>query len=359
MPRSEPHRWRRAWPWIQFIVGIALAALALWALAGRRDELAGVTHYLDDTNLWWVALGACAEAASFVAFALIQQRCLEAGDVRVTLRSMTGLTLAATAMANSIPAGPVVASVYAFRQYRRRGGDDTLAGWTLVATLVAASVSLALLASVGVVVAGSAGHGFDLTGVTFAVLGATLFVGVLFVQRDALVWVLRRLVGASRRLVHVPRGDAGAAADHMLARLTEVGLSPRGALEVLGWGLANWVADLSCLVCAFLAVGAPVPWRGIVLAYGAGQLAANLPITPGGLGVVEGSITIALSYFGGSEPAVIAAVLLYRILSFWVELPVGWGLWAWSAWSVRRARAATAVLSPAVDKAVAGSEVGA
>jgi putative heme transporter len=359
MPRSEPHRWRRAWPWIQFFVGIALAALALWALAGRRDELAGVTRYLDHTNLLWVAVGACAEAASFVAFALMQQRCLRAGDVSVTRRSMTGLTLAATAMANSIPAGPVVASVYAFRQYRRRGADDTLAGWTLVASLLAASISLALLAAVGVVVAGSAGHGFDLTGVTFAVLGATLFVGVLFVQRDAFVWVLRRIVGASRRLLHVPRGDTGVATDRMIDRLTEVGLSPRGALEVLGWGLANWVADLSCLVCAFLAVGAPVPWRGIVLAYGAGQLAANLPITPGGLGVVEGSITIALSYFGGSEPGVVAAVLLYRILSFWVELPVGWGVWAWSAWSARRASTAAPVVAPAGGTAVAGGEVGA
>ena len=40
------------------------------------------------------------------------------------------------------------------------------------------------------------------------------------------------------------------------------------------------------------AVHAPVPWRGILLAYGAGQLAVNLPVTPGGLGVVEGSLTV-------------------------------------------------------------------
>ena len=117
---------------------------------------------------------------------------------------MTGVTLAATAIANSIPAGPLVASFYAFRQYRRRGADDTLAGWTLVAVLVSASVSLAVLAAVGVVVAGSAGHSFDLSGVTLAVLGATLIMGVLFVQRDALVWVATAMVRASRRLTHWP-----------------------------------------------------------------------------------------------------------------------------------------------------------
>ena len=66
-------------------------------------------------------------------------------------------------------------------------------------------------------------------------------------------------------------------------------------------GLGNWVADCGCLALSFLAVGARVPWRGLLLAYGAGQLATILPITPGGLGVVEGSLTVALVTFGGAR----------------------------------------------------------
>ncbi|HUO49780.1 MAG TPA: hypothetical protein VMU09_13200, partial [Acidimicrobiales bacterium] len=138
---------RRAWPWIQFIGGIALAVLALWALAGRRDELRGLTHYLGDVQGAWVALAVVAEVLSFLAFALVQRSCLAAGSVAVTRRAMTNVTLAATAISNSIPAGPVVASVFAFRQYRRRGADDTLAGWTLAAVFVAASISLAIVAA--------------------------------------------------------------------------------------------------------------------------------------------------------------------------------------------------------------------
>jgi hypothetical protein len=75
-------------------------------------------------------------------------------------------------------------------------------------------------------------------------------------------------------------------------------------------------------------VGGTVPWRGLLLAYGAGQLAANLPITPGGLVVVEGSLQIALTAFGGSALTTVSAVLLYRIISFWGFLPVGWSAWA-------------------------------
>jgi putative heme transporter len=83
-------------------------------------------------------------------------------------------------------------------------------------------------------------------------------------------------------------------------------------------------------------VGAGVPWRGLLLAYGAGQLAANLPITPGGLGVVEGSLTIALVEYGGVEASTVAAVLLYRIISFWGFLPVGWAAWGGVTWANRR-----------------------
>ncbi|MGH8917520.1 MAG: lysylphosphatidylglycerol synthase transmembrane domain-containing protein, partial [Actinomycetes bacterium] len=90
---------------------------------------------------------------------------------------------------------------------------------------------------------------------------------------------------------------------------------------------ANWAFDLACLAAAFLGVGADVPWRGLLLAYAAAQLATNLPITPGGLGVVEGSLTIALVAFGGVEATTVAAVLVYRLLSFWAVLPVGWGAW--------------------------------
>jgi len=71
-----------------------------------------------------------------------------------------------------------------------------------------------------------------------------------------------------------------------------------------------------------------VPWRGLLVAYGAAQVAANLPITPGGLGVVEGSLTIALVAYGGSTASTVAAVVLYRLLSFWVPVPLGWVAWA-------------------------------
>jgi hypothetical protein len=87
------------------------------------------------------------------------------------------------------------------------------------------------------------------------------------------------------------------------------------------------------------------------LAYGAGQLATSLPVTPGGLGVVEGSITIALVAFGGAQTTTVDAVLLYRLISFWLGLVVGWALWGELALEVRRGRWSRKVLDAPVGTA--------
>lgn len=337
-------RFRLAWPWIKFVGGLGLAGLALWAVDGQRGELSGASHYLAHLRWQWIVLAAVVELGSFVAFALVQRRLLRAGGVDMSAGRLTAVTLASTAIANSMPGGPLVASVYSFRQYRRRGADGALAGWTLVAVFVCASVTLAVVAAAGLAIAGAEGAGLDLIGVTAGVLVLALLLGVLFVQRRVIVWVLTGTIQTSRRWLNWPGENVEAHIDRVVLRLTAVILTARALATVTGWGLANWVLDCGCLALSFVALGVGVPWKGLLLAYGAGQLAANLPITPGGLGVVEGSLTIALVAFGGSKVSTVAAVLLYRILSFWIELPVGWGTWATLAWVDRRAGSLPEVL---------------
>jgi len=139
------------------------------------------------------------------------------------------------------------------------------------------------------------------------------------------------IVAACQRVVHGPRGNPAELVGGVFDRLRAVHLTKRRLAAAVAWSLANWWLDLTALALSFAAVGSLVPWRGLLLAYGAGQLAANLPITPGGLGVVEGSLTVALVFYGGAEAQTVAAVLLYRVISFWLMLPAGWlaalGLW--------------------------------
>jgi putative heme transporter len=343
-------RVRRVWPVAKFIIGLGLAALAFDQLIGHKTELSETTVALGHLRWAWVVLGLVAEAGSFLAFALLQRMMLRAGKVNVAMGPMAAITLAANAITNSIPAGSAIAPVYSFRQYRLRGADQALAGWSVAAAFVAESVTLAVVAAVGVSIAGAEGASLDLVGVTVTVLILAIAMGVVFVQKRALVWTVTAALRLCQRLTGWPRGELAQHIDRIILRLTVVRLSPGQMAAALRLALANWLLDCGCLALSFMAVGAPVPWKGLLLAYGAGQLAANLPITPGGLGVVEGSLTIALVAYGGAAPSTVVAVLLYRVLSFWLALPVGWGSWASLAWIGRRRSRAMSAAADAADQ---------
>jgi uncharacterized protein (TIRG00374 family) len=320
---------------VRFAVGLGLAALAFDALDGQRGELSGASGLLAALRVHWLVAGVASEAASLLAFAGLERRLLRAGGTVVGLPALTAVTFAAGAIASSLPAGPAVSTVFSYRQYRRRGAEETVAVWVLVATFVITSLSLALLAAAGLVVAQRQGAAEDLVGVTVAVLGVALAVSALLWQKNAVIGVAVRAVRTVSRVLGRPRGEAGDVVARALERLKAVRLGPVDLGVALGCSLFNWLGDCGCLVFSYAAVGAPVPWRGLLLSYGAAQLAANLPLTPGGLGVVEGSLTIGLVAFGGARTSTVAAVLLYRIVSFWGFLPVGWLSWAGLAWRGR------------------------
>jgi putative heme transporter len=320
--------WRRAFQVARYVAGLGLAALAFFVVFGRRDELAGATSYLSHLSWPWLVLAVAVEGASLAAFGGLQRCLLRAGGVPVRLGAMTAVALAGNSINNSLPGGPVFASLFAFRQFRRRGADDTLAAWVLVGTTVLAAAALAILASVGIGLAESQGSALGIVEPTLLSLAVALVAVVLLRRPRLLARPARAGLRAVQALVHRPRGDAAPLVARLADRIQAVTPGGRRLTEGLAWGLGNWVLDCACLAASFGVVGAPVPWRALLLAYGAGQLAANLPITPGGLGVVEGSLTIALVAFGGQEGVTVAAVLVYRIISFWVSLPVGWISWA-------------------------------
>jgi putative heme transporter len=84
---------------------------------------------------------------------------------------------------------------------------------------------------------------------------------------------------------------------------------------------------VACLLAAIHAVGVSVPARDLATAYLAIQLIRQIPVTPGGVGVVEASLVVALTATGAAPAPAAAAVILYRLLSCWGLLPVGLLCW--------------------------------
>ncbi|MGH9105907.1 MAG: lysylphosphatidylglycerol synthase transmembrane domain-containing protein [Acidimicrobiales bacterium] len=315
----------RFWRPFRVVAGLVLLGIAGWVVAGKSSELAGAGAFLAQLRWGWLVLGGAAELASFLSMAALQRSLLKAGQTRARVRRVALITFAGNAIESALPVGAAFAGVYQFRQYELLGADEVLAAWVVIATAGVVFTTLAALAGVGLALAASTGTTFDLVEAIIGVIVITLAVVIAWMKRAELYGLAQKAVRALESHLHRPAGQLSGPLAGALERMRSVAPSPREWARSLVWGSGVWLADCACLLFAFIAVGAPVPWQGLLLAYCGGQLAVSLPITPGGLGVVEGSLTVALVAFGGGQAATVAAVLLYRVISFWIPLPVGAG----------------------------------
>ncbi len=92
----------------------------------------------------------------------------------------------------------------------------------------------------------------------------------------------------------------------------------RDPLVIVG-ALGYWIFDNAVLWAAFHAFGADVDISVILLGYLVGQLGGLLPI-PGGVGGIDLGLIGMLVAFGAPAAATAAAVLVYRVILFWVPL---------------------------------------
>ena len=89
----------------------------------------------------------------------------------------------------------------------------------------------------------------------------------------------------------------------------------------------RWLFDFLTLLAALEAVDARPRLTLALLAYFAAQLLAQVPITPGGLGIVEAGMTGTLALAGVPAGAAAVATLAYRLASYWLPLPAGAVAW--------------------------------
>jgi uncharacterized protein (TIRG00374 family) len=111
--------------------------------------------------------------------------------------------------------------------------------------------------------------------------------------------------------------------DSLSERLRELIKTPSVLARVAFWSLGNWVFDLVSLWAALRAFGSPPSPVLVAVAFCVAQVAAAIPISPAGLGVVESALTPLLFSFGASSSEAVLGVLTWRVMNFWLPLPVG------------------------------------
>jgi uncharacterized protein (TIRG00374 family) len=265
---------------------------------------------------------------SLIAFARVQQIILRAAGVRIRNASMMATTFAGNAISVSLPLiGPGAATAFTFGRFRKVGDDAGSAGWALVISgLISSLIWGAMLATAAAVsgdyaatVGGAIGGAVLLVGVMVAALSARL----PHVRKVTTGWVLR-LVQVSRRMTGLPVGDPDDLINRALDRLLAGRMSLGQWTQAVGLSVVNWLASVGCLVAAILAVGANVPWTKLLLIYCAGAAASSFNLTPGGLGVVEGVLSAGLVAAGIGSDIALGSVLIFRLVTFWLVVLVGW-----------------------------------
>src|ERR1700683_989552 len=127
-------------------------------------------------------------------------------------------------------------------------------------------------------------------------------------------------VPAGRRLL---RARVAPTFHQVLPQLVEVAQRPPKLVEGLGGGLLLSLSYILCLAACVAAFGRSVPIASIGVVYLTGSAIGSLLPTPGGLGAVEAALTAGLTATGMPGAVAVSAVLLFRLLTFWLPVPVG------------------------------------
>jgi uncharacterized protein (TIRG00374 family) len=269
---------------------------------------------LRTANWWWALAGLAVSALKYVGAAAALWAC---ADGLVSFRNLTIMQVANTFAATTTPAG--VGGLALSTRFLQKGGLGALRATTAVAL----QQSVQVITHVGLLIFFSAvaGASADLSRfvpsatVLYLIAGAALgAVGVfLFVPK------LRRWMATAVR----PR------LKEVLSDLVVLGREPwRLALIVLGCAATTLGAALA-LWASIEAFGGDTSFVTVtIVTMVAGTLASAAP-TPGGVGAVEAALIGGLAAFGVPAAIAVPSVLLYRILTCWLPVFIGWQIMRW------------------------------
>jgi uncharacterized membrane protein YbhN (UPF0104 family) len=256
-----------------------------------------------------------------------------------------------TAVAATIPAGSALGVGMTYGMYSSLGHSGpeialatVLTGiWNNFVKLGLPVVAFAILAGMG---------DATVTEMTAALAGlgvlAAAVVGFALMLRSD---ILARRVGAAIQRVATPvlrlaRRSTDRHWDEATVRFRKqtIGLLA-GRWHVLT--AATLVSHLSLYLVLLLALrhmgvsDAMVGWAQVLGIFALTRLLTALPVTPGGLGLVEFALTAGLVVAGGPEPRVVAAVLIFRFLTLFVQVPIGAACYLW--WRLTEGRRTSAL----------------
>ena len=205
------------------------------------------------------------------------------------------------------------------------GVQPSHAGFALATVGLGSAVVLNLMLWVALLVSIPL-RGYNPAYLSAAVVGLVLlgtFGGLILLLmrgRDRAERVIRAI---ARKLPFVQEDSAAKVVRQIATRLQELAANRPLVYRSLGWAVLNWVLDAASLWVFLRAFGGVVNPVDLLVAFGLANVLAALPITPGGLGVVEAVLTSTLVGFGLDRGTAAIGVVTYRLAAFWLPIPLG------------------------------------
>lgn len=329
--------------------------LVLPQLAGTRDAIS----LIGELNPLLLGIGTAVEVASLACVSHLI-RTLLPEQSRPTAWTVHRVVLAARAASRVVPGGAAAGGVLSYRLLRKVGVPTSQAGFSVGTQSIESAAAL-----VGLLFAGLLAS-IPFSGLNPAYLTAT-FIGLgILIAIGALVASItrgeERSIEAARRLAERVRVlDANAIEGGLrtlAAQLSELATDRRELARHGAWTAGYWLLDATALWIFLAAYGHWTRPDGLIVAFALANIVATIPITPGGLGVMEVTLAAALVRFGVDPSVALLGVVSWRLVNFWLPIPVGAAAYLSLRVTTGERRSADELESLAEEASLGAAEVG-
>jgi uncharacterized protein (TIRG00374 family) len=288
---------------ITFVAGIVGAYLLLSQL-GNVD----IVGLISGADWRWFGVGLLASALSYVAAALMLM-----GFVPERLRLFRTVLVQLAASFVKLVAPALVGGIAVNTRYLQRAGVPAgQAAASVGASQLTGMACHVLMILLFGYITGTGGVGTSLPPsrtIIIALLAAAVLTIIVFS-----VGPLRRLVTSRMRSMF----------SGVLPRLLDVLQSPKKIATGLGGTLLLTAAFVLCLDASIRAFGGSLGLTTVAVVFLTGNALGSAAPTPGGLGAVEGALSLGLTFAGLPAGTATSAVLMFRLLTFWLPVLPGW-----------------------------------
>ncbi len=319
--QAHPLTWKTR---VKRALAVVVAGAAIYLVLPKLVAVLGDWPRLSTLNPIWFTVALAAELASFTCNFALQRLALRTrGWFAVVTAGLAG-----NAVTDSLPGGDAAGATVQFRMLTTAGFDtDTAVGGLTTFSLlgVGGLLGLPLFALPAIVGGAPTSPGLVHTAL-LGIAGFVLFAvfGVIVLRADWPLTTLGRVAQSVWNWVTRGRRPVTGLDQQLLAQRDTIrGVLGRKWRQAVVLTAGRLGFDYGCLLAVLRATGAGPRPSLVLLAYAAAGIVALFPLTPGGLGVVEASLSGLLVLAGVHPGDALLATLAYRVASYWLPLLAG------------------------------------